>query len=640
MATPPISNRKPGQIEPSPSEPLKKSVSAALRAMAGKEEVEVHFSADRPSLIDAGEVCRARLPEPPRKMNARDVAILRGHADSFALKLAKHDGKLHRKLAPEGPDARKVFEAMENARCDSVGAARMVGVAGNLDAMLDDRYLRANLAEISEKSDAPLEDAVALLVRERLTGRPSPASAQKLVDLWRPEIEAKAGSNLDRLAEKLDDQQGFAKLTQQILVNLALMEADPLGSDDEDREQDEQEERGDQDPQEGEDGESEENDGYEMQESEVLRDELTEGAQEAADAPPGEFDDEGDVNEAEEPAEASRPPNAKDHARETPSYKAYTTKFDETIAAEDLCDTEELERLRAYLDKQLAHLQGVVGRLANRLQRRLLAQQNRSWQFDLEEGSLDPARLTRVVIDDLRGQFSPLSFKREKDTNFRDTVVTLLIDNSGSMRGRPITVAATCADILARTLERCGVKVEILGFTTKAWKGGQSREAWLQSGKPANPGRLNDLRHVIYKSADAPWRRARRNLGLMMREGLLKENIDGEALAWAHQRLLARSEQRRILMMISDGAPVDDTTLSTNSGNYLEKHLRQVIEEIETRSPVELIAVGIGHDVTRYYRRAVTIIDAEELGGVMTEKLAELFEEDAAIATPTRRKRA
>jgi cobaltochelatase CobT len=332
-----------------------------------------------------------------------------------------------------------------------------------------------------------------------------------------------------------------------------------------------------------------------------------------------------DVDEADgdDPSEAWRPPTSSTREQRGPDYKAFTNKFDEMIAAEDLCDADELTRLRAYLDKQLGHLQGVVARLANRLQRRLMAQQNRAWEFDLEEGSLDPVRLPRIVID----PYQPLSFKREKDTNFRDTVVTLLIDNSGSMRGRPITVAATCGDILARTLERCGVKVEILGFTTRAWKGGQARETWLQAGKPANPGRLNDLRHIVYKSADAPWRRARKNLGLMMREGLLKENIDGEALDWAHKRLLARPEQRKILMMISDGAPVDDSTLSVNPGNYLERHLRWVIEEIETRSPVELIAIGIGHDVTRYYRRAVTIVDAEELGGAMTEKLAELFDD-------------
>jgi cobaltochelatase CobT len=627
------SNRKPGQPENSPVEPFKKAVASALRAMAGKGEVDVQFAADRPSLIDAGEVVRARLPEPPRKPTARDISILRGHADSYALKLACHNDKLHRKLLPEGLDARKVFEAVEQARCESIGANRMMGVASNLDAMLEDRFQRSNLGEVGDIANAPMEDAVAMLVRERLTGLEPPPSARRLTDLWRADIEAKAGTTLDSLVGRQEDQQAFAKLVQQMLVDLGMVEADPLSTENEDDNGDEQDKDGDQDPQDGESGEADENDGFDLEETDALSDDMSEGAQEAADAPPGEFDDDQDMVDGEEPAEASRPPNAKDNGRELGAYKAYTTKFDETIEAEELCEAEELDRLRAYLDKQLSNLQGVVGRLANRLQRRLLAQQNRSWEFDLEEGTLDPSRLTRVVIDDMRGTFAPLSFKREKDTNFRDTVVTLLIDNSGSMRGRPITVAATCADILARTLERCGVKVEILGFTTKAWKGGQARELWLQSGKPASPGRLNDLRHVIYKSADAPWRRARRNLGLMMREGLLKENIDGEALDWAHNRLLARREQRKILMMISDGAPVDDTTLSVNSGNYLEKHLRQVIEVIETRSPVELIAIGIGHDVTRYYRRAVTIVDAEELGGVMTEKLAELFEEGPAKAS-------
>jgi cobaltochelatase CobT len=311
-------------------------------------------------------------------------------------------------------------------------------------------------------------------------------------------------------------------------------------------------------------------------------------------------------------------------------YKVFTRAHDELITAEELCDGEELARLRAYLDQQLKPLQSVVGRLANRLQRRLMAKQNRAWSFDLEEGVLDTARLTRIIVDPM----SALTFKQEEDMPFKDTVVTLLLDNSGSMRGRPIMVAALCADILARTLERCGVKVEILGFTTRAWKGGSSKEQWLQAGRPPQPGRLNDLRHVIYKSADAPWRRARRNLGLMMREGLLKENIDGEALLWAHDRLIGRAEQRRILMVISDGAPVDDSTLSANPGNYLERHLRAVIHWLETRSPVELIAIGIGHDVTRYYKRAVTITDAEQLGGVMTEKLAELFDEPAGEDRP------
>jgi cobaltochelatase CobT len=326
-----------------------------------------------------------------------------------------------------------------------------------------------------------------------------------------------------------------------------------------------------------------------------------------------------EMGEGERP---SRPDPGPDRRRE-PDYKVFTAAHDEVVTPEELAEAEELDRLRAYLDQQLSNLSSVVSRLANRLQRRLLAQQNRAWTFDLEEGMLDAARLTRVIVDPT----APLSFKQEEDTEFRDTVVTLLIDNSGSMRGRPIMVAAVCADILARTLERCGVKVEILGFTTRAWKGGLSREDWIKAGKPPNPGRLNDLRHIVYKAADAPWRRARRDLGLMMKEGLLKENIDGEALLWAHQRLLGRSEQRKILMVISDGAPVDDSTLSVNTGHYLERHLRAVIGQIEALSPVELIAIGIGHDVTRYYRRAVTLVDAEQLGGAIVENLAALFEE-------------
>jgi cobaltochelatase CobT len=397
-------------------------------------------------------------------------------------------------------------------------------------------------------------------------------------------------------------------------------------------EEPETDEENDDEQQESEDqteGGSEDEAGEEQQESEEAQTESEQpeaGEMEAADATAEDMEQDIDAD-TEEPGEAIRPDQPWSDILSGIDYKIFTTEFDETIAAEELCDEAELERLRAFLDKQLANLQGVVGRLANRLQRRLMAQQNRSWDFDLEEGYLDPARLPRIIIDEMAGTFAPLSFKQERDTNFRDTVVTLLLDNSGSMRGRPITVAATCADILARTLERCGVKVEILGFTTRAWKGGQSREVWLKNGKPAEPGRLNDLRHIIYKSADAPWRRARRNLGLMMREGLLKENIDGEALTWAYRRLAARPEQRKILMMISDGAPVDDSTLSVNPGNYLERHLRAVIEEIETRSAVELLAIGIGHDVTRYYRRAVTIVDAEELAGAMTEQLAALFEE-------------
>lgn len=621
-----ISNRKPGTPKEAPAEPLKRAISGAMKAVARRPEMEIVFAADKPSLV--GE--RARLPEPPRKLTAGDVAVLRGHADSMALRLACHDAAVHRRAAPEGDAARAVFDAVEQARVECVGSRRMAGMAGNITAMLEDRYHRGGrYEEITDRADAPLEDALALMVRERLTGLKPPKAAEKLVDLWRDVVEAKAGEDLDRLSKSLEDQRAFARTVRDMLASLDMAESSAQG-DDQDEDEDNQDQSSDE--QEQQQGEAEQESAGERSETEVSEDaaeELQEGASEAADAPAGDWDDEDENSDAEEAGEAPRPREGKPNDRPVTDYKAYTVKFDETVTAEELCDAEELTRLRAYLDKQLAHLQGVVARLANRLQRRLMAQQNRSWQFDLEEGALDPARLPRIIID----PFQPLSFRQESDVNFRDTVVTLLIDNSGSMRGRPITVAATCADILARTLERCGVKVELLGFTTRAWKGGLSREAWLQSGKPANPGRLNDLRHIIYKAADAPWRRARKNLGLMMREGLLKENIDGEALDWAHKRLLGRPEQRKILMVISDGAPVDDSTLSVNAGNYLERHLRHVIAEIETRSPVELIAIGIGHDVTRYYRRAVTIVDAEELGGVMTEKLAELFEEDAGGAT-------
>jgi cobaltochelatase CobT len=627
-----ISNRRPGEKKEAPAEPLKRSIAGCMRAVAQRQDLEVTYASDRPALM--GD--KARLPEPPRKLTRHDVAVLRGHADSMALRLACHDNAVHRRLAPDGQAARAVYDAVEQARVEAIGARRMSGIAQNLSAMLEDRYHRGGKFEdITDRADAPIEDAVALMVRERLTGARPPAAAAKIVDLWRDFIEERAGHDLDALSKSLERQRDFARGVRDLLASLDM--ADEAALDPEDEESEDEKQSEDQ-PQDGE-GESDQEakgDRTEIEISDDGSEDLEEGASEAADAPTGELPEDADDADSEEPSESWRPPAGRSNEPRGPDYKAFSQKFDEIVQAEDLCDADELTRLRAYLDKQLAHLQGVVGRLANRLQRRLMAQQNRAWQFDLEEGMLDPARLPRIVID----PFQPLSFKQEKDTNFRDTVVTLLLDNSGSMRGRPITVAATCADILARTLERCGVKVEILGFTTRAWKGGQARELWLQSGKPGNPGRLNDLRHIIYKSADAPWRRARKNLGLMMREGLLKENIDGEALDWAHKRLLARSEQRRILMVISDGAPVDDSTLSVNPGNYLERHLRWIIEEIETRSPVELIAIGIGHDVTRYYRRAVTIVDAEELGGVMTEKLAELFEEKGAEPVRASRRRA
>jgi cobaltochelatase CobT len=612
-----------------PAEPFKRAVTGCLRAIARKPDLEVAFAAERPGMVGG----KARLPEPPRKLGLADAAIVRGHADSIALKLACHDPLVHRKLVPGGQQARAVFDAVEQARVEALGARRMAGVAKNLSAMLDDRFHRGKFDEVTDRADAPIEEAVALLVRERLTGQPPPRAAKKLVELWRPLIEDRAGRDLDRLERLIENQSRFGDAIHDLLDALDMGEDRSTESDEEEGE--EGEDRRKEESSEGGDGADAEDSQTQIDEADVSGEDMADTSAEAAEALSAENADDAEMGDAESPAEPRRPRRHGQNEPRGPDYRPFVTRHDETIAAEELCEPEELDRLRSYLDKQLSHLQGVVARLANRLQRRLMAQQSRAWEFDLEEGVLDPARLSRIVVDPLH----PLSFKREKDTTFRDTVVTLLLDNSGSMRGRPITVAATCADILARTLERCGVKVEILGFTTRAWKGGQSREAWLAAGKPANPGRLNDLRHIIYKSADAPWRRARKNLGLMMREGLLKENIDGEALDWAHRRLLARSEQRKILMMISDGAPVDDSTLSVNPGNYLERHLRWVIDDIETRSPVELIAIGIGHDVTRYYRRAVTIVDAEELGGAMTEKLAELFDEQEILSAAAGRRR-
>ncbi len=610
-----------------PNEPFKRALAQAARAIAGDGALQVTYTTGLAAL--EGSVMQ--LPEPSRRPDAREIAVLRGHADSLALTRACHSPAVHRAVAPAGGLARAVFEAGELARIEALGARRMSGMADNLDAKTRSRFGHGRYATVASPEEAPLEDALALIMRERLTGMPPPEEALGLVEAWRSWIEERAGSLLDRMGALVEDQKAFALLLRDMLQAFELADEPAEGERDS--------ADGEPDPESGEaDGEGrEEEDGESAPEAPQSEEDAQGEAREDLDS--GEVGTT-DMFEGEAPGDQSartqqpwRPNPSVLEQPEAFGYEVYSRKYDEEIEASELCSPAELERLHSFLEKELRGLQGAVARLANRLQRRLMAQQNRSWEFDLEEGILDAARLARVIVDPLH----PLSFKHEKDMEFRDTVVTLLLDNSGSMRGRPIMVAACCADILARTLERCGVKTEILGFTTRAWKGGQAREQWLAAGKPAHPGRLNDLRHIVYKTADAPWRRARRNLALMMREGLLKENIDGEALAWAHARLLARPEQRRILMMISDGAPVDDSTLSVNSGTYLERHLRRVIEEIETRSPVELLAIGIGHDVTRYYRRAVTITDPSELAGAMTDKLVELFEERAAPGTTTGR---
>ncbi len=607
----------PTKRKEAPSEPFKRALEVCTRAIAGDNEVHVSYQPGKPELHGKD----VQLPEPSRLPTKREIAVLRGWADSLALTAACHDDKVHNKLAPAGGEARGVFEAVERARVESLGANRMPGMARNLAAKIEDQYAHGRFAEVKRREEAPLEDAVALMVRERLTGEKAPAMAQALVELWRPTIEKRAGRVLARLDDLTEDQAAFGRVVNDLLKALELVEEESQGQHDEENEDSEESpDGGDEQAEETEEGDS----GNEKQDADS--EERGEGGEQPESADMADSDEFDVENEGMEEAETPEPWRPNLNVLDSPErfgYSIYTREFDETVEAEKLASPEELDRLRAFLDKELKTLASVIARLANKLQRRLLAQQNRGWDFDLEEGALDVARLTRVIIDPM----APLSFKRERDTDFKDTVVTLLLDNSGSMRGRPIMVAAVCAEILARTLERCSVRVEILGFTTRAWKGGQARERWIAAGKPSGPGRLNDLRHIIYKTADQPWRRARRSLALMMREGLLKENIDGEALAWAHARLLARPEQRRILMMISDGAPVDDSTLSVNTGTYLESHLRQVIHEIETRSPVELLAIGIGHDVTRYYARAVTITDASELAGAMTDKLVELFEE-------------
>ncbi len=602
-----------------PIESFKRAVAACFRAVADDSEVDVSFTAEPPGVTGN----RARLPFPSRDLPREEVAQVRGEADALALKLRHHDPKIHARAMPGGDVAPAIFEALEQARVEAIGARRMAGLSENIAASLEERYRREGLHRVNDQTEATMPEVVRLLARQLFTGAEPPPAAKRICELWEPDLRNKIGTNLRELSTVIGDQDAYSRTVRKLITDLDIEIGAEQDADDSDSTGDEADDDSAQAESEEEGGDS--------------ADAASEAGGDPSDAEGG--DDMGDMmpedsdgemmpsdgsEEPGDPGKRWRPEHDLSNVPKEPFYTAYSEAFDEIVPAETLCDPEELSRLRQLLDQQLAQLQGLIGRLANRLQRRLMARQTRSWEFNLEEGMLDTARLVRVVTNPLQ----PLTFKQELEIEFRDTVVSLLIDNSGSMRGRPITIAAMSADVLARTLERCAVKVEILGFTTRAWKGGQSREQWIAEGKPANPGRLNDLRHIVYKAADAPWRRARKNLGLMLREGLLKENIDGEALLWAHDRLLARPEQRRILMIISDGAPVDDSTLSVNPGNYLERHLRDVIDYIESKSPVEMIAIGIGHDVTRYYRRAVTIVDVEQLGGTMMDKLAELFDDE------------
>ena len=591
-----------------------------MRAISGNDELNVSFGRGKPYM----QGNRARVPLPESSISEEELACLRGTADKFALNTRFHDDAFHRSHRPQAGIAQDVFDCVEDARIASIGAYLMKGVQQNMNSELDEHCINQGFSTIDHQSQAPLGEAVGLYIREKMTGAEVPPSAKNILHFWRDHIEEKIGSDIENLSELIFDQEEFAALSRQIIHQLGL--SDDWGQEESSSDDDVDEQLEDQENQPG---------------DEASDQEMSTDA-DMSDAIEGEVPtdmDASDMAEVEgEDDESGAPPDFtgdKSWMRPRESdYKSYTMDYDEVVFADELCEPAELDRLRGVLDKHLQNSQVVISKLANRLQRKLLAQQNRTWEFDLEEGMLDSSRLPNIIID----PFHPLAFKQEKDMDFRDTVVSLLIDSSGSMRGRSITIAAMCAEILGRTLERCTVKVEILGFTTRAWRGGQSRELWLQHGKPAEPGRLNDVRHIVYKAADMPWRRSRRNLGLMMREELLKENIDGEALLWAHNRIVSRPEDRKILMVISDGLPVDNSTLLVNPSNYLEQHLKYAIDQIENHSEVELVAIGIGHDVTHHYRRAVTITDAEQLGDAMIEQLVDLFDKEANKMPASRQK--
>ena len=593
------------------SDRLKRATAVAVKAIGRRAELEVAFTPDASPCT----LTRVSLPQPPDTYKSPDIARFRGAADAAAAQLRYHNAALAAPRDDLSPQAASAFDMLEQARCEALAARRLAGLGSNIGAHLTAQCHQKSIGGSTTREDVPLIEALHLLLHESLGGQRLPPQAASLVAPWRPSLEEKMTAHLPRLRELLPHQQSFADEARSLLETLGLakrakQQPDPLSTAP---------------PQES------ETQAPDDQNDQAPEDKAASGAADDDDTDEVETDGasvEGHPDTTDESTETMAGSPSDGTTDEDPlggpltTYRVFTRTFDEVTGAQDLCPAAELGRLRRLLDYQLRHAQNLVVRLANKLQRRLLARQVRAWEFDLEEGLLDAARLARVVANPLLS----LSFKAEKETAFRDTVVSILIDNSGSMRGRPIMLAAISADILARTLERCGVKTEVLGFTTRTWKGGRAREAWVAADKPPRPGRLNELRHIIYKSADTPWRRARVNLGLMLREGLLKENIDGEALLWAHRRLMTRREDRRILMVVSDGAPVDDATLSVNPNTYLDLHLREAIDWIERRSPVQLVAIGIGHDVTRYYRRAVTLSDIEGLGSAMIEQLAALFD--------------
>jgi cobaltochelatase CobT len=543
--------------------------------------------------------------------NKNDFIRLRAEADSGALKKKFSNKEMFNKNLPKNPSCKSLYSIAEKIRYEILGGKMLKGVGKNLSENYDQKIALAHKDQLKNKEDVPITDAFEFYMLKKFLNIELNAVSSKMLSFWEKDFTSSIDKHFDFLNKNLEDQNNYGLKFSEILESMDVFNSNNNDNNEDDEGDKEQENKSENNDDSQLDGKEDEN-----------KQGVTQASQDAGfNLSDQQMDEQLEDSESiiENTENVIQKTNLNNIDQE---YKIFTTEFDEIAKAEILEDIKETQKLRKNLDQQLIGFQDLITKLANKLQRQLLAKQNRAWEFDLEEGLLDSSKLTRIIMD----PYNSLSFMKEKDLDFKDTIVTLLIDNSGSMRGRPITIAALCADILSRTLERCSVKVEILGFTTKNWKGGKSREAWAKTDKPKSPGRLNDLRHIIYKGADTHWRQAKNNIGLMLKEGLLKENIDGEAISWAYNRIKKRKEERKILMVISDGAPVDDSTLSVNSGDFLEKHLKKMVKFIETKSDVEILAIGIGHDVSRYYDKAIKITDVHELGDVMISQLSGLFE--------------
>ncbi|MDA9188857.1 cobalamin biosynthesis protein CobT [Candidatus Pelagibacter sp.] len=544
--------------------------------------------------------------------NKNDFVRLRAETDSGALKKKFSNKEIFNKNLPNNPSCKSLYNIAEKIRYELLGGKMLKGVGKNLSENYNQKILSNRKEQLKNKEDVPVTEAFELYMLNKFFKLKLNDLSTKMLNFWKKEFDESIDKHFDFLSKNLEDQNSYSLKFSEILENM-----DVFTSNNEEKNEENDEQENEKDNKSENDNDSQSDDKEEENKQDDNQNNLDAGFDLSDQQMEEQLEDSDSLKESVENVLQKSNINNIDQ-----DYKVFTAEFDEIAKAEILENIKETQKLRKNLDQQLVGFQDLITKLANKLQRQLLAKQNRAWEFDLEEGLLDSSKLTRIIMD----PYNSLSFMKEKDLDFKDTIVTLLIDNSGSMRGRPITIAALCADILSRTLERCSVKVEVLGFTTKNWKGGKSREAWTKKDKPKNPGRLNDLRHIIYKGADTHWRQAKNNIGLMLKEGLLKENIDGEAILWAYNRIKKRKEERKILMVISDGAPVDDSTLSVNSGDFLEKHLKKMVKFVETKSDVEILAIGIGHDVSRYYDKAIKITDVHELGDVMVSQLSGLFE--------------